>query len=181
MAGDLELQSTQALSLASDQLYPFSNFHLLPPPSPPSTTSLNKTVVPGNRQLLNVWRRLHLSTQSFDVGFGVQRLEDGRTKISVPILPVPKPTGLSMILKAKGRKSLKRNQSEAGLWLHPRVPSTLVNYLLEKQLKKTREGCQRLYRKPPIRLSRAKALPPLKGLQHRGATAALHRSKSSVR
>lgn len=181
MASDLELQSTQALSLASDLLYPFSNDQLLTPFNPPSSNSLNKTTVPGNRQLLNVWRRLHLSPQSFDVGFGVQQLEDGRTKISVPILPGPKPTGLSMMLKAKRQKSLKRNQSEAGIWLHPRVPSTLVNYLLEKQLKKSREACQRPYRKPPIRLGRAKALPPLKAPQYREVTAGLHRSKSSVR
>lgn len=175
---DLELQSTQALSLASDLLYQFPTDPTIVPLSPPSNKGLNKTIalVPANRQLLNVWRRLHLSSHSYDMGFGVQLLEGGRTKISVPILPVPKPTALSMMLKTRKREPLKRNQSEAGIWLHPRVPNTLVHYLLEKQLRK--EGMQRPNRRLPMRPNHSKALPPLKAMQSREA---LHRSKSSVR
>ena len=109
------------------------------------------------------------------MGFGVQLLQGGRTKISVPILPVPKPA-LSMMLRTKKREPLKRNQSEAGIWLHPRVPNTLVHYLLEKQLRK--DGKQRLNRRLPMRPNRSKGLPPLKAMQSREV---LHRSKSSVR
>lgn len=177
MAADLELQSVLALAQASESLYqapsPDPLFSPLRPPPPVP----KPTLAPAYRDLRDMWKRLNVTSQSVDMGCEV--LEPCRVKIAASILPGLKPSPLSIALKGKYKLPVHRDESET--WLHPRVPRVLVQYLLEKQRKKTKEGWQQGHRKPFRIVSKAKLLPPLYATQAKRDFSGLHRSKSSVR
>ena len=179
MAADLELQSIQALTQASDLLCQAPSPNRLLSPINLPLLPLSQTVNPRSRNLLDMWKRLNVTSQSVDMGFGVHLLDPCRAKISVPLLPVLKPAALQIALRRKNRTLVKRKEAET--WLHPKVPRVLVNYLLEKQMKKSKEGWQQGGRKPFRIVGKGKGLPQLNGLRFKSEFADLHRSKSSMR
>jgi hypothetical protein len=177
MAAELELQSILALTQASESLCQAPSPDRLLSPLSPHLPVLKPSLTPANRNLREMWKRLNVTSQSVDMG--VQMLDPCRVKIAVSVLPVLKPSTLSLALKRKNKLPVPRDESET--WLHPRVPRVLVHYLLEKQRKKAKEGWQPGRRKPFRIVSKAKILPSLNVTQAKRDFPCLHRSKSSVR
>lgn len=205
---DLESQSIQTLTKESDLLLETDNLSVCPeriftsfelPTGGRIDESFSKDTAIHCKDELRGAKRTgaaekghHFNSKSFDLSFFKLDLsEQSRSKLAFPILPGPKPSVLAMILKGKTEASiLPKKTSECNVWHNPKVPRVLVNYLLDRQLKKPEVSDMELQpskyvlrhtkRLRKTQIKKPRLLPPLRVVPYHGDKKGMNRSESSL-
>ena len=212
MASDLESQSIQILAKESELQFEsddrnldperiFTSFQLPAGYRVDDSFSKDhcdgmpsKDEIRGGKHAEDSRKGLHFNSRSLDLSFFKLELsEQSRSKLAFPLLPGPKPSVLAMILRGKIEGSiLPKKTSECNVWHNPRVPRVLVNYLLDRQLKKPDLLSQDFDLRPlkqvprhnkffrKLQVKKPRLLPPLRIVPLHGDKKCMNRSESSL-